>query len=175
MKKTRPAKPKATAKTRDEWSELADKRLRAILRKARGFSQLAKLGAFSESSSWSADVRLVGSPLMTRLNTQYRGKRYATDVLSFPAPQMFSRAGWIGELVICLPVLRRQARELGHTPEQELEVLLTHGILHLLGLDHERGPRHAAKMARWEKQLLPSRSKESTGLIGRVDPAARKG
>lgn len=158
MKKTRPAK------TLTEWGPLAEKRLNSILKKAHAFPELRRLGAFGEAPSWKADVRLVGSPAMTRLNGQYRGKKYATDVLSFTAPDMFSRAGWLGELVICLPVLKRQARELGHTPEQELDVLLAHGILHLLGLDHERGPRHAAKMAAWERKLLPARA---AGLIQR--------
>jgi rRNA maturation RNase YbeY len=150
--------------TLSAWGLLAEKRLKLLLRKAHGFKELRKLGVFGDAPAWSVDVRMVGAPMMTRLNSQYRGKKYATDVLSFTAPEMFSRAGWLGELVICVPVLKRQARELEHTPEQELDVLLAHGILHLLGLDHEKGPRHAAKMARWEKQLLPAKS---AGLIGR--------
>lgn len=152
------------ARTLLDWGALAEKRMKVLLRKAQGFKELGKLGAFGEAPSWSADLRMVGSPMMTRLNSQYRGKKYATDVLSFTAPEMFSRAGWLGELVICVPVLKRQARELGHTPEQELDVLLAHGILHLLGLDHEKGPRHAAQMAGWEKRLL---STKMPGLIGR--------
>jgi rRNA maturation RNase YbeY len=99
---------------------------------------------------------------MRRLNAEYRRKRYATDVLSFPAPSVFRDQGWLGELVICRPVLRAQAREHGHSAERELAVLIVHGVLHLLGLDHEKGPRQAAAMARWEGRLLPAR-----GLIAR--------
>jgi probable rRNA maturation factor len=103
---------------------------------------------------------------MTRLNEQYRGKAYATDVLSFPSPEVFQSMGQLGELVVCLPVLKRQARELGHAPEQELDVLLAHGALHLLGLDHELGPKQSAEMARLEARLLPARAK---GLIRRTE------
>ena len=83
---------------------------------------------------------------MSRLNAQYRGKAYPTDVLSFPAPKIFRMAGELGALVVCLPALKRQARERGHSPETELEILLVHGVLHLLGLDHELGPKQAVEM-----------------------------
>jgi probable rRNA maturation factor len=92
---------------------------------------------------------------MARLNSRYRGKPRPTDVLSFPAPEPIrSLQGALGELVICLPVLTRQAREQGHRAELELWVLLAHGLLHLLGMDHEKGGKQAAEMARWEKKLL---------------------
>lgn len=99
---------------------------------------------------------------MKRLNAGYRKKSYATDVLSFAAPEPFRSQGWLGELVVCAPVLERQARELKHSSELELDVLLAHGLLHLLGLDHERGPAEARRMAKLEARLL-----EGQGLIAR--------
>lgn len=108
---------------------------------------------------------------MARLNASYRGKDYATDVLSFEAPGPFRERGLLGELVICLPVLKRQALEQGHRPERELEVLLTHGLLHLLGMDHEKGAREAAAMGRAEDLLLKAafdpRVSKSRGLVAR--------
>lgn len=97
---------------------------------------------------------MLGAATMKKLNKKYRGKDYATDVLSFEAAGPFRAAGILGELVICLPVLKRQAKEQGHRPERELEILVVHGVLHLLGLDHERGPREARAMSRWEKKVL---------------------
>lgn len=95
---------------------------------------------------------------MIRLNTRFRKKRKTTDILSFPAPGIFFQSGVLGELVICLPVLRQQAKRVGHSPERELQVLLVHGLLHLLGFDHEgRGPagqRAQREMRSWEKKLL---------------------
>lgn len=111
---------------------------------------------------------------MTRLNGRLRGKSYATDILSFEAPGPVRETGWLGELVICRPTLMRQAREHGHSPATELEILVIHGLLHLLGFDHEgQGPkaqRAAREMARHEGALLGRASK---GLIGRTQPSVR--
>ncbi len=70
---------------------------------------------------------------MRRLNRQYRQKDYATDVLSF-AP---AEAQSVGELVLCLPVLMRQAKRTGLSARGELGYMIVHGVLHLLGYDHE--------------------------------------
>jgi probable rRNA maturation factor len=74
-----------------------------------------------------------------KLNQQYRQKDYATDVLSFSSSEETS----LGELVLCPQVLQRQAKEHGLTYQQELGYMLLHGILHLLGYDHETGPKDA--------------------------------
>lgn len=75
----------------------------------------------------------VTSPEMKRLNNQYRGKNYATDVLSFESAD----PDCIGELVMCLPVLRAQAKRTGLSERGELGYMIVHGVLHLLGFDHE--------------------------------------
>jgi probable rRNA maturation factor len=97
-------------------------------------------------------IALVSDAHMRKLNRTYRAKDYATDVLSFPA-NADSRAatrGFIGDVVIAQGVARRQAREHGHSAAAELKVLSLHGLLHLLGYDHERD---AGEMRRVEQQL----------------------
>jgi len=77
---------------------------------------------------------LAGDGLLRRLNRDYRGKDEATDVLSFPGGG--GEAG-LGDVVISVARAERNARGLGRTLAQELEVLALHGFLHVLGYDHE--------------------------------------
>ena len=80
------------------------------------------------------------------LNRRYRGKDVPTDVLSFPADE----PGTLGDIVIAAGVARRQAREGRHSLQTELRVLALHGLLHLLGYDHEHDD---GRMARLERRL----------------------
>ncbi|MCM2323999.1 MAG: rRNA maturation RNase YbeY [Oligoflexia bacterium] len=149
------------------WRKRAEKTVFKLLKAARARPALRKLGP--ASADWRAGVHLVSGAEMTRLNLMYRRKRYATDVLSFAAPEPFRGEGFLGDLVVCLPVLKRQAREMGHSPAEELRVLLAHGVLHLLGLDHETGDSEAARMRRWESRLLAGpRRAGARGLIERA-------
>lgn len=77
---------------------------------------------------------LAGDRLLRRLNRQYRGKDRPTDVLSFPGDG--GEAG-LGDVVISVETAERNARGLGRTLPQELDVLALHGFLHVLGHDHE--------------------------------------
>ena len=77
-------------------------------------------------------VVFVNSPEMKRLNNQYRGKNYATDVLSFESADPDA----VGELVLCMPVLRAQSKRTGLSERGELGYMIVHGVLHLLGYDH---------------------------------------
>ncbi|KYG64972.1 rRNA maturation factor [Bdellovibrio bacteriovorus] len=77
-----------------------------------------------------------------KINFEFRGKDYATDVLSFDSMDPSS----FGELVLCPEVLKRQSKEHGLTYQQELGYMLLHGILHLLGYDHELGEKEATEM-----------------------------
>lgn len=137
-----------------QWSSLAEAELKKILRKCQALPTLRKKGG--TFFPWHVEVQLIGAPSMQKLNRKFRGKNTPTDVLSFPAPEVFREHGMLGELILCLPVLKKQALELKHSPEEELRVLLVHGVLHLLGYDHEQGPRQAATMRKWEKELLQS-------------------
>jgi probable rRNA maturation factor len=86
-----------------------------------------------------------------RLNRKFRNEDRATDVLSFPAP---APDGFLGDIAIAFPTARRQAAEYGHRVDQEIRVLMLHGILHLLGMDHhtDRG-RMARAEAKWRAAL----------------------
>ena len=85
-------------------------------------------------------VALVTDARIRALNRTYRGKDYATDVLSFPAtagPRPLAPSAYLGDVAIARGVARRQAKEAGHSERAELRVLALHGLLHLLGYDHE--------------------------------------
>ena len=97
-------------------------------------------------------IALISDARMRQLNRSFRGKDYATDVLSFPSgPQPPARGPrFLGDVVIAKGVARRQAREYGHSEAVELRVLSLHGLLHLLGYDHERDH---GQMRRLEQRL----------------------
>lgn len=77
-----------------------------------------------------------------KINLEFRGKDYATDVLSFESLDELS----FGELIMCPEVLKRQAQEHGLSFQLELGYMILHGILHLLGYDHETSEAEARKM-----------------------------
>jgi len=94
---------------------------------------------------------------MRTLNQQYRGKDRTTDVLSFALQEgRFNKVqpNMLGDIVISVPTAGRQAVDAGLTLQQELERLLVHGLLHLIGYDHERGAAHARSMHMKERSLL---------------------
>jgi len=104
-------------------------------------------------------VRLIRDGEMARLNGKYRGKRRATDVLSFPAEAQSKpvlratrkrkgRSAFLGDIAISPVVAQRNARLLGRGLPEELQVLILHGVLHLLGYDHEadRGEMERVEM-----------------------------
>jgi probable rRNA maturation factor len=112
-------------------------------------------------------VAIVGDLRMRALNRRYRRKDRATDVLSFPAgddPAPAARRV-LGDIVIASGVARRQARDAGHAYDTELRVLALHGLLHLLGYDHE-DPADAGRMARAEARLR-RKGRLRLGLIER--------
>ena len=111
-------------------------------------------------------LALVSDRRMRALNRQFRGKDYATDVLSFPSDER----GFLGDIVIAEGVAKRQAKERGHSLKIEVQTLALHGLLHLLGYDHEKDDgRMARAEARLRKQAgLP------LGLIERKPPQAAK-
>jgi rRNA maturation RNase YbeY len=99
-------------------------------------------------------VALIGNAEMRKLNAQYRNKDYPTDVLSFPMEQTGPAATrLLGDVIISVEKAREQANERGRTPDQELATLLIHGIVHLLGYDHERSAKDARVMKRVEDKI----------------------
>jgi len=114
-------------------------------------------------------IALVSDARVRALNRRYRGKDYATDVRSFPATESAmereaSAERYLGDIVIATGVARRQARDLGHSLAAELRILALHGLLHLLGYDHERD---RGRMRTLEQRLL-RRSGVRDGLIERA-------
>ncbi len=109
----------------------------------------------------SVEMTVCNANRMSRLNQQYRGKSGSTDVLSFAADPFFQRQGILGDLVICAPVVLKQALEYEHTWKKEMDVLIVHGLLHLFHFDHELGKREALEMAKWERKLLGLNAKAS--------------
>ena len=102
-------------------------------------------------------VLIVDDSEMARLNLQYRQIAHAADVLSFPmlegqfggiAPEM------LGDVVISAQSAKAMSEQTGSTFESVLDLLLVHGILHLLGLDHQAGPFEAKKMRVRTAELL---------------------
>jgi probable rRNA maturation factor len=93
-------------------------------------------------------IRLIGDAEMARLNETYRKKKGPTDVLSFPSEELGkagsvarqvkkTRGKFLGDIAISPGVARRNAKGLGRQLPEELKVLILHGVLHLLGYDHE--------------------------------------
>jgi probable rRNA maturation factor len=97
-------------------------------------------------------VRFVDSAEGRTLNHDYRGKDYATNVLSFPYVQ--EPPVIVGDLALCPEVAAREAAEQGKTPHAHLAHLLIHGMLHLMGYDHETGEADCTLMESHETQLL---------------------
>ena len=140
-------------------------------------------------------IALVSDARMRRLNAAYRGENHATDVLSFPTgragerPRRQDRASrpsqqsssptagtsrhapavYLGDLAIARGVAGRQARRSGHSLGVELRILALHGLLHLLGYDHETD---AGTMRRLEDRLR-RRARLPTGLVARVGRGRR--
>lgn len=108
-------------------------------------------------ASAELSVAIVTIDEMAEMNERYRGKEGATDVLSFPCddpcPAASDEPIALGDVVIAPEVAEKQAAELGTTVESELNLLLVHGTLHLLGYDHETDEDAAVMQAR-ERVLL---------------------
>lgn len=104
-------------------------------------------------------VVFVDGPEMKRLNHQYRGKDYATDILSFESAE----EDVVGELVLCLTTINAQSMRTGLSKRGELGYMLVHGVLHLLGYEHEGGGPAEAEMFALQDSLY-ARLAERVGL-----------
>ena len=107
----------------------------------------------------TATIALVSDAAMRRLNATFRGADYATDVLSFPS----DIPGVLGDIAIARGVAARQAKQLGHSESTELKTLALHGLLHLLGYDHDSDRGEMRKV----EDRLRRRAGLPAGLITR--------
>jgi len=124
----------------------------AVQRAVRGAPSTTLLRRWAQAASPAhADIalRIVGAPESRKLNGDYRKKRYPTNVLSFP----YGKGN--GDVVLCHPVIAKEAREQGKALRAHYAHLVVHGVLHLRGLDHARR-KDAARMERREITILRS-------------------
>ena len=105
-------------------------------------------------------IMLVGTDVMTELHVKWMDEPGPTDVLSFPMDELRpgraddpTPAGLLGDVVLCPEVAVEQARTAGHSTVEELLLLTTHGILHLLGYDHAE-PEEEKEMFALQRRLL---------------------
>ena len=152
--------------TQKEIEDYAVSALKKWLKKTMTFPAVRKRVVTPETKAYTIDISICTVPKMAKINFAFRKVKSATDILSFPTHEFFQRQGMLGDLVLCGPVAVKQAEEVGHSWKKEIDVLLVHGILHLLHFDHETGPKDAKDMSKWEGKILgPTYSKS---LIKRV-------
>jgi len=130
------------------------------LRAASGLGRWLE-GAAPARARGEVSIALVSDPHMRRMNSVFRGVNRTTDVLSFPSGEP---GGWLGDIAIAIGRARDQARREGHALRTELRVLALHGLLHLLGYDHERDD---GRMRRAEERLR-RRAGLPAGVIARA-------
>lgn len=119
------------------------------------FRRWCELALRQRAADSELTIRIVDEDEARELNKTWRHKDYATNVLSFPAdiPDGLLDIPLLGDLVICAPVVAREAAEQGKTPEAHWAHLVIHGCLHLLGYDHLEDAE-AEEMETLEQQLL---------------------
>ncbi|WP_134741883.1 rRNA maturation RNase YbeY [Nocardioides sp. 503] len=114
-------------------------------------------------------IKAVDEDTIAELNAHWMGKEGPTDVLAFPMDELRPglvteepEEGVLGDLMLCPAIAERQGAEAGHGTDAEIELLTTHGILHLLGYDHAEPEEHAEMfglqdtlLAAWRTQLRP--------------------
>ncbi|MBF8756959.1 MULTISPECIES: rRNA maturation RNase YbeY [Pseudomonas] len=129
------------------------------------FRRWCELALRQRTADSEMTIRLVDEPEGRELNRTYRHKDYATNVLSFPAdvPDDLLDIPLLGDLVICVPVVEREATEQGKSLEAHWAHLVIHGCLHLLGYDHIEDDE-AEEMEALERTLLAE--------LGHPDPYA---
>jgi probable rRNA maturation factor len=128
-------------------------------------------------------VVFVDDARIRELNQQFRGKDTPTDVLSFPLREgeAVGQYSYLGDIVISVDTAQRQSQELGHTPEDEIDELLLHGVLHLLGYDHDSTDEEVwynkqqeliQRLRRFDLPYIPqgiAKPSEETNAKGRIE------
>jgi probable rRNA maturation factor len=127
----------------------------------------AAQAAWRDSGSAQVTLRLVDLEEGQRLNREFRGKPVATNVLSFPAPAPVPAApaaiAYLGDIVLCAPVLVAEAREQRKSLRAHFAHMVVHGMLHLQGMDHQ-DPTEAEAMETIEREIM--------ARLGYADPYA---
>lgn len=100
--------------------------------------KLIKSGIISKNKNYFIEVTFVGKRAIAKLNKFYRHKACATDVVSLSYYDKNAIDPFVGEIFICVPYAREQAKKLGHSFAEELRFLFMHGLLHIFGFDHKK-------------------------------------
>ena len=122
----------------------------------RGLANFVRNACRAAGLQGTPTLLVTNSRRMRQLNAQFRGKHYATDVLSFPSPIFVE--GFGGDIAVSIDIASRNARALGHSVVDEVKILVLHGVLHLAGYDHENdNGQMAEKELRLRRKLgLPA-------------------
>ena len=117
----------------------------------------AQVALAHESAEGDISVVLSDNPRLRELNREYLGIDAPTDVLSFPASETDPETGahYLGDILISIPRAEEQAQSAGHALEAEVQLLVVHGVLHLLGYDHAEA-KEKAKMWKAQAEILGS-------------------
>lgn len=111
------------------------------------------------------EINIIGDKEMINLNYHYRGKKKPTDVLSFAWQEDKKiETNFLGQIYICLPQIKRQAKEYKITEDEELTRMLIHGLLHLVGHDH-MNEKQAKKMFKLQEDTIVELGYESHKFI----------
>lgn len=102
---------------------------------------------------FSIELTLVGYKTMIELNKRYHRKNRPTDVISLSYFGKKMRDPFIGEIFICLPYAKKQAKQIRQSLNEELRFLFIHGLLHIFGYDHKK-PRDEARMKKLTYRIL---------------------
>jgi len=162
-------------------NEIDEKFFQRVAEAALNIVGKEKSGLNLSKNKTEISLAIVGNGRMRKLNKIYRGKNRVTDVLSFgnksvlpylakafprlkkgEQPEFIEPPNDIkrlGEVIICYPQAKKQAKRLEHSLKKELAILLIHGILHLLGYEHEREDKQATAMREMEEKILRALSK----------------
>lgn len=127
----------------------------------------------SNLNEHAVNICFVDEPSMIELHHRFKKTKKVTDVLSFPVPEMEARfehtKNMLGDVVICVSKAKEQAKEYGHSLQEEIAVLCAHGLFHLLGYDHEISAEEADVQMQGEMYLLEVAGlKPELSLIGRT-------
>ena len=134
--------------------EIVNRQTRRKLSRLRLKKTAQKVLEFLNQERAELSLALVDNREIGKLNARYRRKNEPTDVLSFPSGERLPGGKvLLGDVVISVEKAEEQARKRRKTLEQEIESLLIHGILHLLGYDHERSEKDAKIMRRMEEKV----------------------
>lgn len=101
-------------------------------------------------------ILVVSDPVIAELNGQYLGRKGPTDVIAFPqdGPAAHGAPNILGDVVISIDTAQSVGEKNNVPVQHELDLYLVHGILHLMGYDHEKGPRESHRMLKLQKSLL---------------------